>query len=311
MVVDLHGDLHETLRALYEQGPPAQLEIVLVTPNGNAVSSRYPELAGFGAVIVVSIRRPYTTATAQAVGFRAARGPVVMYCEDHAFPEPGSIEARLAAHAAGATIVGAALRNANPATTVSRAHFLQHFGPFATPVAGGRTANLPWHQTSYRREVLPMGPELEPLLENEGLLHAELRRAGHTLVLEPAVVTAHLSPSRLGSLLCAAWYGGRVWGAGRAVHGDWSLARRVAHASLFPPIALRQLRVRLIDAHRVMPSGRRRVALLLAPAIAVQAVGESVGVLFGARGASAKLTDIELNRRAYLSAPDAKTVSQP
>jgi len=201
------------------KGPTDQLEIVLVAPDVDAARHRYPELAACDLVTLVASGASPTTSMALARGVRTARGAVVAYCEDHAFPEPGWVQARLAAHAAGAAVVGGTLRNANPATVVSWASHLQSVGPFAMPVAGGRSAILPWHRCSYSRDVLPLGPGLEDLLENEGLLHADLVRAGHTLVLESAAVAHHLNPSRLRSLLVHAWVGGRVWGAGRASTG--------------------------------------------------------------------------------------------
>jgi hypothetical protein len=304
VLIDLHGDLRDSLRALRAQGPTEQLEIVLVAPDAEAARGRYPELAGFKTVRFVASGASPTTSMALAVGVRAAQGEVVAYCEDHVFPEPGWAQARLAAHAAGAAVVGGTLRNANPATAASWACFLQAFGPFAMPVAGGRSASLPWHQCSYRHDVLPLGPELEALLENEGLLHADLLRAGHTLVVESAAVGGHLNPSRLRSLLAHAWLGGRVWGAGRARHEGWSRVRRAANALLFPRTALRELRMRLADVHRVIPRRGRSVAVLLAAGVLVHAAGEAMGVLFGDGGATIRRTDVELNRRAHLTAGD-------
>jgi len=311
VVVDLCGDLGDTLRSLCAEGSSDLVEVVLVTPDPDGARIRYPELEQFAAVQVLRTSDPPTTGAARATGFRAASAPVVTYCEEHAFPEPGWVAARLAAHDAGAAAVGAGLRNVNTDTAVSWAHCIQCFGPFVVPVAGGRSSNLPWHQTSYRRELLPDGPELESLLECEGLLHDELHRAGHTLVFEPAAVAGHLSPSRLRSLFAAAWYGGRVWGAGRAKHGAWSPRHRLTHAALFPHTAFRELRLRLIDSHRVIPSRWRSVALLLGPAIVVHAVAEAVGVLFGAGDTLGKFNDIELNRRAYLTADEAGITIQP
>jgi hypothetical protein len=306
VLIDLHGDLRDSLCALRAQGPTAQLEIVLVAPDAEAARERYPELAGFNAVSVVASGAASTTSMALAVGVRAAGAAVVAYCEDHVFAEPGWAQARLAAHAAGAAVVGGTLRNANPATAVSWAGYLQNFGPFAMPVAGGRSASLPWHQCSYRRDVLPLGQELEALLETEGLLHADLLRDGHTLVLESAAVAGHLNPSRLRSYLAHAWLGGRVWGAGRARHEGWSRVRRAAHALLFGRTAVRELRMRLADVQRVIPSRGPSVAVLLAAGIAVHAAGEAMGVLLGDGGAAIRRTDVELNRRAHLTAEDLR-----
>jgi hypothetical protein len=187
--------------------------------------------------------------------------------------------------------------------------FLQPFGPFALPVAGGRTAQLPWHQCSYRREALPLGRELETLLENEGLLHARLHEAGHTLVLELGCVAAHLNPSRLRSLVAFAWHGGRLWGAGRAAYERWTRARRAAHAALVLHTVARELRLRMADVQRVIPERRRRVAPVLSLAIAIHAAGEVAGVLLGPGTAAVPIAHIELNRRAHLRRGEAQTRS--
>jgi Glycosyl transferase family 2 len=304
VLIDLHGDLGNSLRALRAQGPPEQLEVVLVTPAAEAVGRMYPELAGFNSVRLVDSGSAPTTSRAMAAGFRAAQGAIVAYCEDHVFPESGWAQARLAAHAAGAAVVGGALRNGNPETAASWAAYLQSFGPFAMPVAGGRSKDLPWHQCSYRRGALPLGPELEDLLENEGLLHSDLLKAGHQLVVESAAVAGHLNPSRLSSLLTHAWLGGRVWGAGRARHERWSGLRCALHALLFPRTALRELRARRRDAERVIPSRARSVSVLMAAAILVHAMAEAIGVMLGEGAATMRLTDLELNRRAHLAARD-------
>lgn len=304
VMVDLHGDLEESLHAMTEQGPTENVEIVLVTPAASrgAVTARYPDIEKFGAVRLVPSGNAPTTAQALASGMRAATGPVVAYCEDHIFPEPGWVETRLEAHAEGAAVVASVLRNANPASAISWALFLQAFGPFAVPVAGGPSAQLPWHQCSYRRDALPRGPELDRLLEAEGLLHAELIESGHALSLEARCVASHLNPSRPRSLGTYAWSGGRLWGAGRARHGHWRKRERIVHALLTPHTILRELRGRLLDLHRVVPERRLTVAPWLAAAIIVHAAGEAAGVLFGERSAAVRLADIELNRRAHLSA---------
>ncbi len=304
MLIDLHGDLRKSLRALRAQGPPEQLEVVLVTPAAEAARRVYPELASFDSVTLVDSGPAPTTSKAMAAGFRAARGAVVAYCEDHVLPEPGWAQARLAAHAMGAAVVGGTLRNANPDTAASWASYLQSFGPFAMPVAGGRSASLPWHQCSYRRDVLALGPELEGLLENEGLLHSDLLKAGHALVLESAAVAGHLNPSRLSSWLAHAWIGGRVWGAGRARHERWSRLRCAVHALLFPRTAIRELHARLADVQRVLPPHAWSVTALMATSILVHAIGEAIGVMLGEGDATMRRTDIELNRRAHLTAQD-------
>jgi hypothetical protein len=183
---------------------------------------------------------------------------------------------------------------------VSWAALLHSFGPFVAPVAGGRSHDLPWHQCSYRRDAVPLGPELPALLENEGLLHADLRQAGHELVLASACVARHLNPSRWASLVSAGWQGGRVWGAGRASHERWPVRRRALHLVLTPHTIAREFRGRLADLRRVAPERRRSVVAPLVLSVTAHAAGEAAGVLIGAGRAEERRTDIELNRRAHL-----------
>jgi hypothetical protein len=302
VMIDSHGDLGESMSALSCQGPPEQIELVLVTPerDHSLAAARYPELDTFGAVQVVTAGGPLSAATGFAAGIRAARAPLVAYCEEHALPDPGWAQARIDAHAAGATAVGAVLRNANPRTAVSRATFVRDFGPFAAPTVGGPSRELPWHQCSYRRDAIPLGAELDRLLETEGLLHAHLRAAGHQLVVESRCSVGHLNVSRWSSLLAATWSGGRIWGARRAGYRRWSLARRLLHCLLTPPWIVREFRLRLVDLKRVAPARRWRVFVPLAIAMLAHAMGEVAGVLWGVGTSDQRLADVELNRRAHL-----------
>ena len=308
-MIDLAGQLAESMRALRDQGPPEQIELVLVGDDGDAASARwrYPELDAFGSWTCVSSGAAVTSGAVIAAGMRAATAPILSFCEDHVLPERGWVRSRLEAHAAGAVVVGGVLRNANPDHAVSWATFLRAFGPFVAPVAGGRTVELPWHQCSYRREVLPLGPELDDLLDNEGLLHADLAARGDVLVLEGSCVASHLNPSTRRALISSSWAGGRVWGAGRAAHTRWSTRARVRQCVLVPHTIARELRSRLVDLERVCPERRRQVTPALAVATVIHALGEAAGVLFGVGTAGEILADVELNRHAHLRAGETLT----
>lgn len=304
IMVDVHADLGPMLRALGTEAMLDRAEAVLVTDQPDSLVARYPELGAFSAVTTTAAGGAQTTGQLMAAGIRAANAPLVAFCEDHVLPEPGWIQARLTAHAAGAAVVGGVLRNANPASAVSWAVFLQAFGPFAAPTAGGRSRQLAWHQCSYVRELLPLGGRLDFLLETEGLLHAELAAAGNTLVVAADCVVSHVNPSRPRSLVAYAWNGGRVWGAARSAHGRWPVRQRVWHVLLTPHTIRRELRSRRADLDRVILDRRRSIAPVLALAIVLHALGEATGVLLGDRGAATRLADIELNRRAHLISAD-------
>jgi hypothetical protein len=61
---------------------------------------------------------------------RAASAPIVVFCEDHAFPDPTWAEALIVAHRRPYAAVGPVVRNANPSTVISGADCLIGYGPW-------------------------------------------------------------------------------------------------------------------------------------------------------------------------------------
>jgi hypothetical protein len=91
---------------------------------------------------------------------------VVACCEDHAFPDPGWAQALIQAHRQPWAVVGPAMRNGNPETTVSWASFFMSFGPWAAPTTSTTVTHLSWNNNSYKRDVmLAYGSKLEAMLD--------------------------------------------------------------------------------------------------------------------------------------------------
>jgi hypothetical protein len=298
-----YASLQPVVTALLAQGPPGDLEVVVVSPDASAAALDEEALARFGRWKRVSCGPIRTTGQAMAAGFRAATCEWVAYCEDHSLPDPGWAASRLDAHRAGAAAVGSVLRNGNPARVASRAFLLQSFGPYVWPAAGGTTEGLPWHQCSYERALLPQGPELEILLEVEGLLHERLLAGGHSLCLESRAMSRHFNPDRLRDHFRAAWLGGRAWGGLRALQRRSGIVRRVAWAALTPVVIVVRWSRSARDVARVAPPRPGATAAALAGGLAVHAVGESLGSVLGVRSADEARTDLELNRWRYLENP--------
>ena len=94
---------------------------------------------------------------------REASAPIVVFTEDHCFPEPEWAAALLARHAEPWAAVGPVLRNANPETTVSWADLLIAYGPWLAPGVAGPKDHLPGHNSSYKTSVLrEYGDRLAP-----------------------------------------------------------------------------------------------------------------------------------------------------
>ena len=295
--------LEDTLAALRAQSGVDRMELVVVAPR--EVPADPKSLAGFGATRRVAVGEIETLAPAIAAGMRAASGPVVAYAEEHSLPEPGWAEALISRHRGPWAAVAWSLENANSKTLTSWAHLLVDFGPAVAPVESGECMGpLPWHHVSYKREeLLARDDRLEELLETESLLHDELRAEGRRIYLEGRAASRHLNVSRLRPHLASHYFEGRASGATRARTQRWSPARRLAHAVGSPLIPLVRLRRLIPDVRRVRARSGRRWALIprLGLGLAVTALGEAVGYLFGPGRSRRRLLAVELDRRDHLS----------
>jgi len=242
-----------------------------------------------------------TAAHARAAGIRAATSPVIALTEDHSLPEPGWAEALLRPFAEGCAVAGPEVANGNPGTLVSWGNFLIEYGEWSTPAPAGAAAHLPGHNSAYRREVLlALGDALPEWLEAESLLHWHLRAAGHRLVVEPAARTRHFNFSRFWPSLALRFHCGQSFAGQRGQ--AWSRARRLAYATGAPAIPWVRL-LRLLRALRRPGQPAPATALLLTLLVlllSVDATGECLGYLLGARAAARYLADIDFHRERFM-----------
>ena len=138
---------------------------------------------------------------------------------------------------------------------------------------------LPWHNSSYRRDLLvPYGSELPVMLDIEGILHADLRRKGYALYLEPKARTHHLNISLVSSFIKEQFYGGRLFAASQVKHYRWSAGQRFARIAGAPLVPWLRLRRTIRDMVR---SGRGRMFPQIAPLLFLGLVVHASGELFG------------------------------
>src|SRR5215218_8505743 len=146
--------IRETVRHLRAQTARERLELVVVAPSREALGHFELETEGFARVRVVEAGEIRRAASAKAEGVRAARAAVVAFAEEHCYPEPEWAGLLLAAHARGWDAVGPQMCNANPSSAVSRAGLYLNYGPCLAPAEPGPSHARPWHNVSYRRELL-------------------------------------------------------------------------------------------------------------------------------------------------------------
>ena len=303
--VVLPTDAPATVRAMLDhlgaQTGAERMEVVLVAPPGVTTAASRERVFD---VRVVEIADVANLPCARAAGIRAARAPLVVLAETHAYPQAGWLEATLEAARGGWTIVAPTFVNANPDRATSWASLLMDYGPWVAVREGGEWSDVPGHNSAYRRDaLLAYGDRLEAMLRSDTLLVDDLRRRGHRFALEPRARIAHLNVTSRSSWLRERWVGGRTFAALRA--RPWSVARRAGYvlgAALIPLVRAHRI---LRDVHRVDPTGRlaRRIAPALGLALVVSAAGELWGYLTGGSD-EARLFEMELHKARYLAGGD-------
>jgi hypothetical protein len=304
---DRYETVRKTIRHLRAQTVKDRLELLLVAPSAKDLAldeSATRDFVWFRVIAVGPMKRP---TQAKAVAVRQARAPIVAFAEEHCYPDPDWAAALIAAHQQDCAAVGPIMRNANPNTMLSWAGLFLHYGCCLAPTKGRAAENLPWHNSSYKRQLLlDYGDELASLLVVEGALLEDLRARGHRLYLEPAAKTSHVNISRLASWVKHAFLGGRLFGATRAQRQRWSLWRRLVYIGGSPLIPLVRL-WRTLRLIRQQPLQRELIPRMLPAVISgllPHAVGEAIGYAFGLGRTEEYYARYEMTRIHHVTAAD-------
>ncbi len=256
-----------------------EIELVLLQPEGSPEPAE--DLAPL-TVQAVSVPRGLTTAECWALGVKMARSPVVVFTEDHCFPEPGWAEALVEAHREEKWYaVGPAAENANDSTLLSRADMLMSFlDPLTNPE--GPAPALMGHNTSYKKSVLEALP-VETLISGlrcELLLHSSWGpdRCLHL----PDARVRHVNISKPLPFLLHKFTGGVVFGAERCAR--WSALKRAVYlggSCAIPALRLQRILTRLSPLGPARKNHLRASWPWLIPALILHAAGEALGYLLG------------------------------
>ncbi|MEM1118303.1 MAG: glycosyltransferase [Bacteroidota bacterium] len=297
--------VEKTFRHLAAQTIRARVEVVVAVPEADALDLGALPTDGFWGVEVVSAGSLVSTARSRVPAIRAASGPVVAFVEDHSFPEAAWAERLVEAYASGPwAAVAPVIGNANPGSATSWANYLIEYGPWMQGTAPSEPHHLPGHNGSYRRDVLlAYGDRLGAMLEAESLIHWDLTARGERIRLLPDVRIDHLNFSRVAPSVELRVMGGRAFAASRSA--AWPAPRR----ALYALAALAIPAVRLARTLRwAWGTPQQAPALRSLPALAgylaLDALGEMTGYLFGAGSAIASLGAIEIRRARYLRDAD-------
>ncbi|MBW8769911.1 MAG: hypothetical protein JF589_09155 [Gemmatimonadetes bacterium] len=280
---DRYETVRRTLRHVRAQTARDQIELLLIVPARDTLEPDESELAEFRWVKIVEVGALGATGEVRARAVREASAPIVVFTEDHCFPEPEWAAALLARHAEPWAAVGPVLRNANPETMVSWADLFIGYGPWLAPGVPGPKDHLPGHNSSYKVSVLlEYGDQLAQLMEAESVLHWDLRRRGYQLYLEPAARAAHTNFEHWTTFRPVQVMNGRAFADTR--RRDWPASKRLVFAAASPLIPFVRFVRAVRDAHRagIPVSLLARVAPALAGGLFLDGVGQMLGYAFGA-----------------------------
>ncbi|MEM6259211.1 MAG: glycosyltransferase [Planctomycetota bacterium] len=296
---DRPSNMTRTLAALRAQTARDRVQLVLVGPSRDAIAVPPKELAGFADVLQV-IDPIERMGSAQAAGVRAATAPLVMFTEDHCYPEPGHVQAMLDLFAEhGCAAVGPTVVNANPASLVSRVQYLIEYGPYGEIGPKGTARQIPGHNATYQRDaLLHYDNELDQWLEVETLMHWDMTDRGLVLINDPAPRSRHWNCSRVAPLLRFAWVFPRVFAAFRARR--YGLLERLKLGLLWPliaPIRFRRLLPYAVKLHGIPTT--LAVSPLLFLTLLVSAASEGAGYLAGEGNHGPRATDFEFHRDRF------------
>ena len=283
------------LRCLRAQTVRDQLEVIIAAPSEAILAADPAELEGFSRVEIVEVGPFKAMAAPRAAGVRRATAPIVAITESHAFPVPQWAEALIAAHRGPWAVVGPTMRNADPDRVISWTNLFLDYGPWVEH-AGGEVADVPGHNSAYKREILlSCGPELEGMMRIETILHWMLRRQGHRFYVEPRAITYHTNVSLPSAWLGERWHAARVFATERS--RAWSWPRRLLFAAGSPVIPL--LRTRRI-IHEIRRAGlQRRLLPRILPSLVLSLIVNAAGEMMGYAAGAGRSWDAVYHHELY------------
>jgi GT2 family glycosyltransferase len=314
VILVVHGyseRLRWTLERLRSQTLASELECIIVARSRTGLEDLGTATHGLRCVQLVEHQGEDSEGALKAAGVRAARAPLVVFIEDHSFPEPDWAEALVKAHEQGEyAAVGPVVLNANPTSGPSWGCFLVYYGQYMWVPQPQEVRHLPGNHSCYRRDVLcEYGPRLPEMLQAEIVLHQDLTARGKLLRQEPAAKVYHLNYSRIGPSAHEYYLASRVFAAERSQ--QWTLGKRAVYTAGSPLLPIIRLRRILADARRAGLD--RRVVRSALPAalltLCAGAAGEMAGYGLGPSDARESLMKFERERDSGFTPRELETLA--
>ncbi len=298
--------VRKTVEHLRRQTAVDQLELIIMTPSLSTLDTTDSDL---GCFYQTSIYEADTNKIAQtrSIAVQKALSPIVVFAEDHSFPEPRWAEAMIHAHKGPWAAVGPVVCNANPGNVNSWAQYFMTYGRWSEPIESDEIDDLPGHNSSYKKEfLLQYDDELHIKLLREYFLHRDLRQRGYKLYLESRARTHHINVSIYSSILSDMYTGGRLFAAAQVLNDNWSPSTRLFRALYEPLVMFRYFLSILKNTKR---SGKwkdlyPKFIPILVSGVSAHLFGKIVGYIFGLGNSEYKAHDFEFNRSKHITDSD-------
>lgn len=281
------ADLEGALNAVFAQIGGVTLEVLVVERVGESVRTALRH--SFPKATVIGVSSKVTIPQMRAMAFEVAQAEIIGVIEDHVIVPCDWAQRMLAAHSAGAQVVGGSVDNGATGSIVDWAAFLCEYGHCLTPPPCGPAPWVTGNNVTYRKSLLRQFCATLRLGRWENVLHDAFRSGGIALISEPAIQVEHKKHYSVGEYVSQRYFYSRSYAAIRVM--DAPLGKRMAYgfaSFVLPPV----IYWRVIS--QVLKSGRYQFELLRSlPLLAVFAVswsvGEIAGYWFGDGGALARV----------------------
>ena len=169
-----------------------------------------------------------------ALGIRQSRGDIIVITSAHCVPDENWLQHIRTAHEIGTPAVGGAIENDPSATIIDWAVYFCRYSHYMLPFEKRFVAEIAGDNASYKRVFLNQCQEVWHRGFWEPNVHAELRKAGHRLLLEPTIVIWHKKSFALHGFIQQRFQHGTRFGQWRASH--LTTEKRVCYILLAPII---------------------------------------------------------------------------
>jgi hypothetical protein len=270
----------DCLAAIDAQLDPATVEVILAVNSGESSAS---SLRRFPRTQVFVVPQARFVPDLWERGIEESRGEIVTITTAGFLPRADWIEQIKSAHTSAAAAIGGAIEKLEPAGLLAWAVYFCRYSQFMLPLDGGIASEIAGENASYERSVLDACRASWRNGFWEPSVHAEIRKQGGHLSIDPAIVVDYSSTFGFGAFVRQRFWHGRQFGSARSRRISGFL--RLAYLLVSPIVPLLLL-CRI--AGRVLSKGRHVQKLILcAPLVTIflcaWAAGEASGYLIPQR----------------------------